>query len=136
MSARVKETYSLSFKLEVDTLSGFEATQLGKLWAYEELSVRRTSGGAVRPTKLPTPLEKALRENLIPGVVIKEHSGNRWAIIKLKKQGLECYPIYVSGCDSSTPKEYLFFPSLSGLLAIAAAGVALQSPDNEEFWVA
>lgn len=136
LSARVKETYSLSFKLEVDTLSGFEATQLGKLWAYEELSVRRTSGGAVRPTKLPPPLEKALRETLIPGVVIKENSGNRWAIIKLKKQGLECYPIYVSGCDSSTPKEYLFFPSLSGLLAIATAGVALQSPDNEEFWVA
>jgi CRISPR-associated endonuclease/helicase Cas3 len=136
VSARVKETYQLNFTLEVETLSNFEATQIGKLWAYPKLSVRRTSGGAVRPTKLPAPLEKALRDNLIPGVIVKEHSENRWTIIKLRKQGLECYPIHVSGYDSANPKEYLFFPSLSGILAIAAAGFSLQSPDNEEFWVA
>lgn len=132
---RADETYSLSFSLEVDSLSEFEATQLGKLWAYEKLSVRRTSGGAVRPTKLPSALGKALQESLIPGVIIKENAGNRWTIIKLKKQGLDCYPIHVSALDSSNSKEYLFFPSLSGILTIAAAGVSLQSPENEEFWV-
>jgi CRISPR-associated endonuclease/helicase Cas3 len=136
VSARAEETYQLSFTLNVEALSHFEATQLGKLWAYPNLSVRRTSGGAVRPTKLPDPLQKALKDHLIPGVVVKEHSKNRWAIIKLRKQGLECYPIHVSGYDSSSPKEYLFFPSLSGILAIAAAGISLQSPDTEEFWVA
>lgn len=89
-------------------------------------------GGATRPTALIKEIEK----QLIPGVVVKENTNNRWAIIKLRKQGLECYPMLVSGYDSPSPKEYLFFPSLSGILAIAAAGVALQSPDNEEFWVA
>jgi len=136
VSARAEETYQLSFTLEVESLSHFEATQLGKLWAYPNLSIRRTSGGAIRPTKLPAPLVKALSNNLIPGVIIKEHGQTKWTVIKLKKQGLDCYPIHVSGYDSPSPKEYLFFPSLSGILAIAAAGVSLQSPDNEEFWVA
>ncbi|QQE67647.1 type I-D CRISPR-associated helicase Cas3' (plasmid) [Leptolyngbya sp. BL0902] len=134
--SRAEETYQLSFTLNVETLSHFEATQLGKLWAYPNLSVRRTSGGAVRPTKLPVPLEKILRDSLIPGVIVKEHGQAKWAIIKLKRQGLDCYPIHVSSHDSPSSKEYLFFPSLSGILALAAAGVALQSPDNEEFWVA
>ncbi|NMF81793.1 type I-D CRISPR-associated helicase Cas3' [Nodosilinea sp. P-1105] len=136
VSARTEETYQLSFTLDIESLSDFEATKLGKLWAYPKLNVRRTSGGAVRPTKLPEPLAKGLRDNLIPGVIIKEHGQTKWAIVKLRKQGLECYPIHVSGYDSPSSKEYLFFPSFSGILAIAAAGVALQSPDNEEFWVA
>ena len=136
ISGRAKEAYQLSFRLEVETLAHFEATQLGKLWAYSKLSVRRTSGGAIRPTKLPAPLEKALRDNLIPGVIIKERGQTKWVTIKLKRQGLNCYPIYVSGFDSLNPKEYLFFPSLAGILAIASAGIRLQSPDADEFWVA
>lgn len=133
---QVEEAYQLSFTFAVESLAQFEATQLGKLWAYPKLSVKRTSGGATRPTKLPAPLEKTLQNQLISGVIVKENSNNRWAIIKLRKQGLECYPIHISGYDSLNSKEYLFFPSLAGILAIAAAGVALQSPDNEEFWIA
>jgi CRISPR-associated endonuclease/helicase Cas3 len=86
-------------------------------------------GDVVRPT--PSIIE----QQLIPGVIVSETAKNRWAIVRLRKQGLECYPIYISSYDSPSPKQYTFFPSLSGILAIASAGVALKCPDNEEFWV-
>jgi len=130
--SRAEQPYSLAFSLDWDSLEDFENNYLCRLFAFENCSIKRMIGGAVRPTALIKDIEK----QLIPGVVVKEHSKNRWAIIKLRKQGLECYPVYVSGYDSPSPKEYLLFPSLSGILAIAAAGVSLQSPDNEEFWVA
>ncbi len=136
VTERAKETFQLSFRLAVDDLNRFEATKLGKLWAFDNMSIRRSVGETARPTKLPAALEKAFQESMIPGVVIKEHRKNRWAIIKLKKLGLDCYPILVSSPNDAKDKEFLFFPSLSGILAIASAGVALKSPDNEEFWVA
>ncbi|MFQ3628312.1 MAG: type I-D CRISPR-associated helicase Cas3' [Cyanobacteriota bacterium] len=129
---RAEPPYSLAFSLQVDSLEEFESNYICRLFAFENCSIKRTVDGAVRPTALIGEIEK----KLIPGVVVKEHSKNRWAIIKLRKQGLECYPIHVSGSDCPNPKEYLFFPSLAGILALAAAGVALQSPDNEEFWIA
>ncbi|HIK39590.1 type I-D CRISPR-associated helicase Cas3' [Thermoleptolyngbya sp. M55_K2018_002] len=130
--SRAEQPYSLAFSLYVDSLEEFENNCLCRLFAFENCSIKRMIGDSTRPTALIKEIEK----QLIPGVVVKEHNKNRWAIVKLRKQGLECYPIHVSGCDSPTPKEYLFFPSLSGILAIATAGVNLQSPDNEEFWVA
>lgn len=134
---RAKDAYQIGFNLSIeDSIEHFEYTQLGKLWAYKNLSPVRTIGDSLRPTTFPRSLIKALREQLVPGVIIKESGQKKWTVIKLKKQGLECYPIHVSGYDSPSPKEYLFFSSLSGILAIAAAGVSLQSPDNEEFWVA
>lgn len=132
---RVEETFQLSFRLAVDDIDRFEATKLAKLWAFKDMSIRRSVGNTARPTKLPDSLEKAFQDSMIPGVVIKEHRTNRWAIIKLKKLGLDCYPILVSSPDHVKDKEFLFFPSLSGILAIASAGIALKSPDNEEFWV-
>ncbi|MEY3827557.1 MAG: hypothetical protein RLZZ148_2377, partial [Cyanobacteriota bacterium] len=33
------------------------------------------------------------------------------------------------------PKEYTFFPGLSGILAIAASGVRLRLPDDEDFYI-
>jgi CRISPR-associated endonuclease/helicase Cas3 len=129
---RAEQPYSLLFSLWVSDLEEFENNYLCRLFAFENCSIKRMIGGATRPTALIKEIEK----NLIPGIVVKEHAKNRWPIIKLRKQGLECYPIHVSGYGSASPKEYLFFPSLSGILAIAAAGVSLQSPDNEEFWVA
>ena len=133
---RAKETFLLSFRLNVSDLDKFEATKLGKLWAFENMSIRRSVGNTARPTELPEALKQAFQESMIPGVVIKEHHKNRWAIIKLKKLGLDCYPILVSSPHGANDREFLFFPSLSGILAIAQAGVALKSPDNEEFWVA
>lgn len=130
--SRAEQPYFLAFSLDWDGLEDFENNYLCRLFAFENCSIKRTIGGAIRPTALIKNIEK----QLIPGVVVKEHSKNRWAIIKLRKQGLECYPIHVSSYDSPSPKEYLFFPSLSGILAIAAAGVSLRSPDTEEFWVA
>ncbi|MEO1299471.1 MAG: hypothetical protein AAFW75_27585 [Cyanobacteria bacterium J06636_16] len=128
---RAEQPYALAFSLEVDELNEFENNYLCRLFAFENCSIRRMLGDATRPTALIKEIEK----HLIPGVVVKEHSDNRWAIIKLRKQGLECYPIHVSDYNTLKPKEYLFFPSLSGILAIAAAGYSLQAPDNEEFWV-
>ena len=134
LTARSQETFQIRFRLMVDDLKKFEATQLCKLWAFKDMSISRGAGGAIRPTKLPESLENAFRETMIPGVIIKENRQNRWAIIKLKKLGLDYYPITVSSLTDKD-EEFTFFPSLSGILAIASAGVALKSPDNEDFWV-
>ncbi len=136
VTERAQETFLLSFRLFVSDLDRFEATKLGKLWAFEGMSIRRSVGNTTKPTELPESLKKAFQESMIPGVVVKENHKNRWAIIKLKKLGLDCYPILVSSPNDANDQAFLFFPSLSGILAIAQAGVALKSPDNEEFWVA
>jgi CRISPR-associated endonuclease/helicase Cas3 len=129
VTSRAEESYSLAFSLQVSDLEEFKNTLLCKLYAFENCSIKRMHGDVVRPT--PSIIEK----QLIPGVIVSETAKNRWAIVRLRKQGLECYPIYVSSYDSPSPKQYTFFPSLSGILAIASAGVALKCPDDEEFWV-
>ncbi|MGB6167654.1 MAG: type I-D CRISPR-associated helicase Cas3' [Geitlerinemataceae cyanobacterium] len=127
---RAKQTYGLQFKLRVADLNELSNNYLCKLYAFENCTIERTIGDIVRPTQLIS----QLIPSLMPGVIVREHRKNRWAILKLKKQGLECYPITVS--DGFNPDEkYTFFPSLSGILAIASAGVALKCPDNEDFWV-
>jgi len=133
--SRPDQPYNLAFSLQVSDLEDFKNTLLCKLYAFKNCSITRTQGGSTRPTELPTSLEKAIKETLIPGVIVSETAKNRWAIVRLRRQGLECYPIYVSDYTSIKPKEYKFFPSLSGILAIASAGVALKCPDDEEFWV-
>ncbi|HEY9794050.1 MAG TPA: type I-D CRISPR-associated helicase Cas3', partial [Leptolyngbyaceae cyanobacterium] len=135
VTSRVDEPYNLAFSLQVDDLEEFKNIYLCKLFAFENYSITRIQGGGIRPTELPTSLNKAIKETLIPGVIVSETAKNRWVIVRLRKQGLECYPIFVSSYDSPAPKQYTFFPSLSGILAIASAGVALKCPDDEEFWV-
>jgi len=129
VTSRAEEPYNLAFSLIVPDLEEFKNTLLCKLYAFENCSIKRMHGDVVRPT--PSIIEK----QLIPGVIVSETAKNRWAIVRLRKQGLECYPIYVSSYDYPSPKQYTFFPSLSGILAIASAGVALKCPDDEEFWV-
>lgn len=129
VTSRAEEPYNLAFSLQVSELEEFKNTLLCKLYAFENCSIKRMHGDVVRPT--PSIVEK----QLIPGVIVSETAKNRWAIVRLRKQGLECYPIFVSSYDCSSPKQYTFFPSLSGILAIAAAGVGLKCPDDEEFWV-
>lgn len=123
------EPYNLAFSLIVPDLEEFKNTLLCKLYAFENCSIKRLHGDVVRPT--PSIIE----QQLIPGVIVSETAKNRWAIVRLRKQGLDCYPIFVSSYDFPSPKQYTFFPSLSGILAIASAGVALKCPDDEEFWV-
>ena len=123
---RAEEPYNLSFSLSVDDLEEFKNIYLGKLYAFENCQIKRTYGDVVRPTPL------VVEKRLIPGVIVSQSSQNSWAIARLRKQGLESYPIKVS--DYFKSKDYLFFPSLSGILAIASAGVILKCPDNEEFW--
>lgn len=135
VTSRVDEPYNLAFSLQVDDLEEFKNIYLCKLFAFENYSITRIQGGGIRPTELPTSLNKAIKETLIPGVIVSETAKNRWAIVRLRKQGLECYPIFVSSYDFPAPKQYTFFPSLSGILAIASAGVPLKCPDDEEFWV-
>ena len=129
VTSRAKEPYNLAFSLQVSDLEEFKNTLLCKLYAFENCSIKRMYGDVIRPT--PSIIE----QQLIPGVIVSETAKNRWAIVRLRKQGLECYPIYISSYDSPSPKQYTFFPSLSGILAIASAGVALKCPDDEEFWV-
>ncbi|USR91294.1 type I-D CRISPR-associated helicase Cas3' [Phormidium yuhuli AB48] len=126
---RVSETYQLSFRLEVENLETFKNTQLAKLSAFPNCEITRTLGDSPRPTAVLSQLTPPL----MPGVIVQEHRRNRWAICKLQKQGLVSYPITVE--DGHGDQEiYRFFPSLDGILAIAAAGFALKCPDNEEFW--
>ncbi|MGQ4646187.1 type I-D CRISPR-associated helicase Cas3' [Lyngbya aestuarii] len=129
VKSRANEPYNLAFSLQVSDLEEFKNTLLCKLYAFENCSIKRMHGDVIRPT--PSITEK----KLIPGVIVSETAKNRWAIVRLRKQGLECYPIFVSSYDSPSPKQYTFFPSLSGILAIASAGVTLKCPDDEEFWV-
>ena len=129
VTARADEPYNLAFSLQVSDLEDFKNTLLCKLYAFENCSIKRMHGDVVRPT--PSIIEK----QLIPGIIVSETAKNRWAIVRLRKQGLECYPIYVSSYDCPSPKQYTFFPSLSGILAIASAGVVLKCPDEEDFWV-
>ncbi|XHX78538.1 MAG: type I-D CRISPR-associated helicase Cas3' [Stenomitos frigidus ULC029] len=135
VTKRTKETYKLVFSLKVEDFDEFENTLLCKLFAFEKCGIERRQGEDIRPTELPESLRKAINESLIPGVIVSEHRRNGWAIARLKRQGLECYPMSVSSYTSSKRKEYKFFPSLSGILAIASAGIALRCPDEEEFWV-
>jgi len=124
---RAETPYNLVFSLTVADLEEFRNIYLGKIYAFENCTISRMCGDIIRPT--PSLIEK----KLIPGVIVSESAKNRWAIVKLKKQGLSCYPIKVSDCFDS--KEYLFFPSLSGILAIVSAGIALKCPDEEDFYI-
>jgi CRISPR-associated endonuclease/helicase Cas3 len=128
-TARAEEPYNLTFSLQVDDLEEFRSIYLYKLFAFKNCSIKRMQGDVIRPTPL------IVEKQLIPGVVVSETAKNRWAIVRLKKQGLESYPIYVSAYDSPIPKQYTFFPSLSGILAIASAGIALKCPDKEDFYI-
>lgn len=129
VTSRVEEPYNLAFSLQFDDLEEFKNLYLCKLFAFANCSIKRTYGDIIRPT--PSIVET----QLIPGVIVSETAKNRWAIVKLKKQGLECYPMYVSSYDSPLTKQYTFFPSLSGILAIASAGIALKCPDEEDFYI-
>jgi CRISPR-associated endonuclease/helicase Cas3 len=127
--ARAEEPYNLAFSLQVDNLEEFRSIYLCKLFAFENCSIKRMQGDATRPTPL------IVEKQLIPGVIVSETAKNCWAIVHLQKQGLESYPIYISAYDSPKPKQYTFFPSLSGILAIASAGIALKCPDEEDFYI-
>lgn len=129
VTQRAKQPYNLSFSLRVSDLNEFANTQLSKLYAFENCQIQRGIGEMVRSTAIISELAPPL----LPGVIVKEHLNNRWAIHKLKKQGLDCYPITVWD-DFGQKEDYSFFPSLSGILAIATAGFSLKCPDNEEFW--
>ncbi len=132
---RAKIPYNLTFSLQVEDLKIFNNTCLAKLYAFKNCHIKRMQGDSIRPTNLPASLQQTIKQTLIPGVIIKENSKNRWAIAKLRKQGLDCYDIEVSDYYSSKSEKYLFFPSLSGILAIIQAGFALKCPDNESFIV-
>lgn len=133
---RVEQPYQLEFSLQVVDLEEFKNKYLSKLYAFKNCCIVRKLEGNTRPTDFPQAISNAIKDTFIPGVIVKEHCKNRWAIAKLRKQGLEYYPIEVSDYGQNKPEVYLFFPSLSGILAIAQAGFALKCPDNEEFWIA
>lgn len=137
VTGRAERPYLLSFTLKVESLAAFNQMQIGKLWAYK-LGIKRECEGVIRPTKLPSSLQRYLDESYIPGVVIKENSTNGWALRKLRKQGLQSYTLKVVAQDSIKQEEYLFFPTLAGILTLAQHDIArrLTCPDDEDFFIA
>ncbi len=134
LTHRPEIPYHLSFALYVGDLDEFKDTCLSKLYAFKNITIKRMQLGSIAPTKLPNSLQNKLKNTYLPGVIVKEHSNNRWAIDKLRKQGLECYLMQVF--DYMNNKEdYLFLPTLSGILAITQAGFALKCSDNEDFYI-
>lgn len=132
LTHRAKQTYELKFSLRVPNIEEFHNNYLGKLHAFDNCQIQRSLNDTTRPTSLIKEIEK----QLMPGVIVKLNRKNRWAICKLQKQGLDCYKINIQDYFSSqdTSEDYRFFPSLSGILAIATAGFALKCPDNTYFW--
>jgi CRISPR-associated endonuclease/helicase Cas3 len=126
---RAKETYQLEFSLRfIGTAEEFKNTKLNQLTAWENCYITRKLGNAIAPTALLSEIEK----QLIPGVIISAIS-NQGIIIQLRKQGIASFPITVSCNDFE--KQYNFFPSLSGILAIAMCGRSLKLPDGEDFYI-
>ncbi|MFW6296037.1 MAG: type I-D CRISPR-associated helicase Cas3' [Halothece sp.] len=111
LTHRPEVPYNLSFALQVEDLDDFKNTYLSKLYAFKNLTIKRMQLGSVVPTELPSSLQNEIKNTYIPGVIVKEHSKNRWAIMKLRKQGLECYPMQVSDYFMNKPEDYLFFPT-------------------------
>lgn len=128
---RAKITYNLVFNLRFpESYDTFRSTQINKLNAFENCRIERRVDGALKPT----PLLKALEKQLIPGVIIPTKA-NQWVIIRLNQQGITSYPIHISCLDLPKPKEYNFFPSLDGIMAIALNGIHLKCPDDEDFYI-
>jgi CRISPR-associated endonuclease/helicase Cas3 len=127
---RSKETYELSFHLRYyGKFSDFTQTQLNKLTAFQQCRISRQLKGAV----VPTPLLKALEKAWLPGVVVSE-TANQGVIFRLRKQGIESFPISVT-CDDAK-KQYRIFPGLSGIMTAAMNGIKIRLVDEEEFWIA
>jgi CRISPR-associated endonuclease/helicase Cas3 len=129
--SRAKEPYTLSFSLQVDDIEEFKNLQMNKLYAFENCAIKRMLGDIVRPT----PLIQEIEKQLIPGVIISGIAENNWKIARLRKQGLESYQIDIFDYSNPKPQQYKFFPSLSGILAIASAGIVLKCPDEEDFYI-
>lgn len=128
--SRAKETYQLSFRLRYfGDDEEFKNKELNKLSAFANCNIQRKLGNAIAPT----PLLKELEKTLLPGVIIST-TVNQGLIIGLRKQGIMSYPITVSSNDLE--KEHTLFPGLSGILAIAMAGVKIKLPDDEDFYIA
>ncbi|NCQ99748.1 MAG: type I-D CRISPR-associated helicase Cas3' [Microcystis aeruginosa L211-101] len=129
---RVDEPYELKFVLYTqDSFEEFKQKKLNRLIAFEDCTLERRLGGA----KVPTTSLKELRQQFVSGVIVSTQE-NQGTIIQLRKQGLTIFPMYVHFAEQPRPKEFTFFPSLSGILAIASSGRRLKLPDGEDFYIA
>ena len=127
---RSQETYELSFYLRYHGKSSdFAQTQINKLTAFQQCQIRRQLKGAI----VPTPLLKELEKSWLPGVVVSE-TANQGAIFRLRKQGIESFPILVA-CEDAK-KNYRIFPGLAGIMTAAMNGIKIRLMDEEEFWIA
>lgn len=129
ITARSQETYELSFHLRYYSKSSdFTQTQMNKLTAFQQCQIRRQLKGAI----VPTPLLKELEKAWLPGVVVSETT-NQGVIFRLRKQGIESFPISVT-CDDAK-KNYRIFPGLAGIMTAAMNGIKIRLMDEEEFWI-
>lgn len=130
LTTRSPETYELCFYLRYyGTSSDFTQIQMNKLNAFQQCQIRRQLKGAI----VPTPLLKELEKSWLSGVVVSE-TANQGVIFRLRKQGLESFPISVT-CDDAK-KNYRIFPGLAGIMTAAMNGIKIRLMDEEEFWIA
>ncbi|MDJ0716210.1 MAG: type I-D CRISPR-associated helicase Cas3' [Prochloraceae cyanobacterium] len=129
VSERAKTLYQLNFRWRYrGSREEFKNQELNKLNAFENCHIERKMGGSISPT----PLLKVIEKNLLPGVIIPT-AANQGTIFQLRKQGIADYLITVV-CDD-LQKDYTFYPSLSGILAVANSGVRFRLPDDEDFYI-
>lgn len=125
--SRAIETYKLSFRMRYrGSRQEFVNTELNKLTAFQNCTVIRSIGEAVRPT----PELQALSKYLLPGVIICSRT-NAAAIFQLHKQGIISYPITIVCNDGE--RQYEFLAGLSGILTMAMKFKQLRLPDDEVF---
>ncbi len=129
LRARAEPPYSIHLRLRfIGESRDFAACQLNKLQAFESVGIERKRAGALAPCSLLS----RLSQEPMAGVAIcpTTNAALRW---HLKKSGVESYPLTVVA--NNREQEYLFFPNLSGILAVASGGARLRLPDDEDLYI-
>jgi CRISPR-associated endonuclease/helicase Cas3 len=82
----------------------------------------------------PTPLLAALEKQWLPGVIVSTID-NQGLIIRLRKQGIDSYPICVN-CSDVKKDSYTIFTGFSGIITAAMEkNFKIRLMDEEEFWI-
>ncbi|WP_199320472.1 type I-D CRISPR-associated helicase Cas3' [Leptolyngbya sp. FACHB-261] len=127
---RAQATYEISFAWRYDgSADEFKATNLNRLIALKNCTIRRRQGGVTAPT----PLLSALEKEWLAGVIVPTLT-NQGIIFYLRKQGIESYNITVQ-CDDFA-KEYTLFTGIYAIMTAAMNKIKIRLMDEEEFWIA
>ena len=130
VTERAKDTYELNFQFNYDgDWEQFKCKQVNKLSAFENCKIERKIKGSISPT----PLLSELQKQFLPGVIVSTIA-NQGIIIRLRRQGIESYPICVN-CSDIKKDSYTIFPGFAGIIT-AAMNIKIRLMDEEDFWIA